>query len=562
MSTGEREDAGAMRASSLSGAGGPAPLGAAPPGDPEILVDVVTDAHSGAASGQSSPRGAALEAPKPATPLAAALPTPPAGAPVTQPTPEQAQRAKERIDSLVKEARATLGPEAAALWFEGGRLYESELFDFKNAAGHYQESHKADPTFVPVIHAARRLFAQLGKHGMVVVLIDEELKLPGAPSTALLVEKARIHETKLARPEDAVSLYQQALAVNAGYAPAIDGIVRHLEQRASWADVVKVLRAGAAATSRPSQRGAWLTETGRILEARLKDDAGALEAYEKADAESPGRRSVLEALRRLYARKGDAHALGDVLDRLADTAGSPAEAVTFLTERARMLAAGNDEKQAIAALEQAREKAPDDALILSELARLYERLEMWPSLVETLEAHARGTHDRAELLALFAEAGKLAEERLEDPERAIRLYGSCVEVDPSYTPALTALGKLFSKTKRFRELSSVYEVQIGATVDPLQKVSLLFKHAELLAAPPPHGLDDPTGALERLAEILKIQNGWVPALKMTSALLSRLERYEETLGETLADALLRPHKSYLAAVQAAMRVGDGALMAA
>ncbi len=503
-----------------------APAQGTPPGDtagdPELLVEEATGEFS---HKQQAAAPASAAAGEPAQPVAPPLPVPAAGAPPFQPTPEDAQRAKDRIDGLVKEARATEGAEAAPLWFEAGRLYESELGDFKNAAGHYQEAHKADAGFLPVIHGARRLFATLGKWGMVVVLIDEELKLPGAPQTALLVEKARIHETRLARPEDAVALYQQALQINPGYAPAIDGVVRHLEQRGAWGDIAKVLREGAERTPRPAQRAAWLLEVGRILEARLGDDAGALAAYEKADAENPGRRPVLEALRRLYARAGNASALGAVLERLADGASSAGEAVTFLCERARMLAAAGDERQAVAALEEARERAPDDALILGDLARLYERLEVWPSLVETLEAHARGTHDRAELLALFAEAGKLAEEKLQDVERAIRLYGSCVEVDPSYGPALTALGKLFAKTKRYRELSSVYDVQVSSAADAQQKVNLLFKQAELLA----DRLGDADGALLRLTEVLRLQQGWVPALKLASSLYARMGRWEELL---------------------------------
>lgn len=461
--------------------------------------------------------------PSPAVPVAPPLPLPPAGA-TPRPLPaEDVQAAKARIDALVHEARATTGAEAATLWFEAGRLFEYELRDYKSAAGHYQESHKADPLFLPVIHAARRLFAELGKWGMVLILIDEELKIPGAPVTALLVEKARILETRLARPDDAIALYQQALAHDRGDGPAIDGLLRHLEQRGSWTEVADVLRAGAAAARRVEQKGAWLVEVGRICEARLKDEDAAIAAYEEAERVMPARRLVLDSLRRLYARRSDMEKSGRVLERLADTAVTVSEAVTFLSERARMLASAGQENQAVEALELARERAPEDPLILGDLARLYERLEMWPSLVETLEAHARATRDRAEVLALFAEAGKLAEEKLQDPERAMRLYSSCIDVDPTYGPALTALGKLFAKAQRHRDLAKVYDFQIASTTDDQQRVNLLFKQAELLA----DKLSDPEAALQRLLFVLKLQPTWVPALKMTAALYARLERWED-----------------------------------
>lgn len=504
-------------------AGSGAALEQSGPLEVQVLTEVADEPGAGQQRTISNPFMAGFE---PAAPAAPPLPmVPPNAVAAAQPTEEAAQRARARIEATTKEAQASSGAEAAALWFEVGRLYEHELHDLRSAAGSYQEAHKADPGYLPVIHAARRLFAHLGKWGMVVVLIDEELKLPEAPVTALLVEKARLFETRLPRPDDAVALYQQALAADRGCSPAVDGLVRHLEQRAVWGEIVEVLRSSARATGRLAQRAAWLQEVGRICEARLKDDRAARAAYEEAEAALPGRRAVLESLRRLYARAGEVEKLGRTLERLSETAGSAGEAVTFLAERARLLAAAGNDRGAVAALEQARDRAPDDPLLLADLARLYERLEMWPSLVETLEAHGRCTHDRAELLALGAEAGKLAEEKLKDVERAIKLYGSCVEVDPGYGPALTALGKLFAKTKRYRELSSVYDVQISSASDPQQRSNLLFKQAELLA----DKLAEPEPALVRLQEVLKLQPGWVPAQKLNSALLARLGRWEELL---------------------------------
>lgn len=460
----------------------------------------------------------------PARALAPALPVVPHRpyAP-PQPLPEATQKMKERIDALVKEARAQHGSAAAALWFDAGGMYEHELGDLRNAAAHYQEAHKADPAFVPVIHAARRLFAQLGKWGMVVVLLDEELKLPGAPTATLLIEKARIHEAKLGKPDDALALYRQALAVDKGAAAAVDAVVRHLTLKGAYKEVIDVLRAAADSTPRADLKVAWLLELARMLEARAQDDAGALACYEAAHRLAPRRRNALEGVRRLSARRGDLRRLVEVLGLLAEAAGTSAEAVPFLFERARLCAQQGDDAAAVLALEVARERQPGDTLVLAELGRLYERLGSWAALCEVYEAQAAATHDVAERVALQGEAARLAEERIGDPEKAIALYRRCMEEDPSHHPALVALGKLYAKTGRLKELSGIFDVQIAATTEPHQRVPLLYKQAELLA----DKLGDSDAALERFLKILLIQPGYVPALKAASAIYSQQHRWED-----------------------------------
>jgi tetratricopeptide (TPR) repeat protein len=463
----------------------------------------------------------------PARPLAEALPyVPPQETEGPTPPPEQAERWQARIDGLVKEAQATgMIPEAAPLWFEAGRIYESELGRLREAATHYGEANKADPMFLPVIHAARRLFAQLGKHGMVVFLIDQELKLEGAPAAALLVEKGRIHETKLGQVAQAVDFYRQALEVDASYGPAVENLVRHLRQSDDWTEIAAVLEAAVDASQKLTQKVGWLVDLGRLAEAQLKDEGRALTYYERARELTPARRLILSALRRLYARIGDKKHLAVALDQLATTTSSPAEAVQYLMRRAQLLLADDDDRGAMLALESAMARAPQDTLVLGALVRLYEKHEAWGSLVEVMEAQARATHDVSEKVAIFAECGKMIEDRLDDKEKAIRYYYACIEQDPTYLPAIQALGKLYARSGRFKELADVFDVQVRSTKDEAQLVPLLFKLAELLV----EKLDQPDLAIDRLKQLLDIDAAYVPALKMLSSLYYRQQRWADLI---------------------------------
>jgi tetratricopeptide (TPR) repeat protein len=300
-----------------------------------------------------------------------------------------------RIDGLVKEARARAGdPSSAPLWFEAGRIYESALVSLRDAAQHYQEAHKADPTFLPVVHAARRLFAQLGKWQMVVVLIDEELKLPSTVKAPLLFEKGRIHETKLGKPDVAVTLYRDALAFDPAYAPAVLAITRHLTASGDTKGVVDVLVQAAGAATNPRQKKELIVERARNEESVLKNDAAAIAAFEEARALDPQDRPTLDALRRLYATTGQQEEkLTGVLEALSRVAMSAGEIVPLELERARIFQKRGEFDHAIGALVRAREHGPADTIVLSELARLLEQQEQWPELVDVLVTLVQHTHD-------------------------------------------------------------------------------------------------------------------------------------------------------------------------
>ncbi len=441
------------------------------------------------------------------------------------------QRVLARIEAIAKEARAIAveQPAAAApLWWEVGRLYEQELGNLRDAAMHYQEAHRVDPSFVPVIHAARRLFAQLGKWGMVVMLIDEEVRLPGAPVAMLLIEKARIHQTKLGRPDDAIALYQQVLGLEPAHPMAVDAVVRAWTARGAFGDVVTVLTKASAAATRTSLRAAWLVEAARLCETRLGDDARALELIDAADSLVPHRRPTLELRRRLAARRGDTKRQVEILRALAEVTGDVSDSVSLLMELARVVASAGEPaglREAVAALEDARARAPRDTAVLDELARLYERLELWPNVADCCEARALVSDERRERITWSIEAARVAEERLSETERAIRLYRVVVAEDPADQLALAALGRLFARTKRLDDLSHIYTVQIEAAADPHHKVALLFRHAELLA----FSMDDVDGAVARLREILTLAPGYAPASKMAEAIFSRLGRSAELL---------------------------------
>ncbi|MEW5850125.1 MAG: tetratricopeptide repeat protein [Myxococcota bacterium] len=508
----------------------PMPAAAAPVSAESVGL---TPAEEAAPAPASAWPGAqvATAPPAPAQPVSAPLPAVPGTIPPppTPPTPEEAARWQEAITSYEREAKA-LGTDkrAAPLWFEIGRTFEERLLQPRQAAAAYQQAFKTDPAFVPVIHAARRLFQDINNWAMVVTLLDAELAVERLPRVraGLLVERGRILESKLNKAEDAFTAYKNAFEADPAFQPALDAVCRILRARNNTAEIGEVLSRAVKALPEGASRAERGLEYARLLEAQLGDVERAVQVYAEVLSVNPGATAALQALERLYARLGRHEELINVLTRLWEASPNPEETASVPLAVARVMRyALNDDARAMAILERARHRTPRDAAILRALAEVYAAAGRHQEHVEVLLALATSAKDEKQRVALHFEAGNILEERLKDEAGAIAQYKAVVLVNPRFLPAVQALGRLFHKGQRWTELASMYEAEVAALEEPSQKVPRLFKLAELRA----DKLQDEEGAAACYREIIQLAPGYLPALKALGALFAAHNRWEELI---------------------------------
>ena len=477
------------------------------------------------------PGAAAPAAPKPAPRSAAPLPDiaaepPPAPTP---PAADEAARWQEAIASYEREAKA-LGAEkrAAPLWFEIGRIFEERLLQPRAAASAYQAAFKTDPSFVPVIHAARRLFYDISNWPMVVTLLDAELAVEtrARQRAALLLEKAHIQESKLNKPDEAANSYRGSFDADPTFAPALDALTRILRTRNELPLLAELLGRTVEALPRGPTRAERALELARLREGPLAQADTAVDAFREVLSCDPTHTLALQALERLYARLGRHEELITVLTALWEGAPNPEETASVPLAVARVARyALMDDARAVAVLERARHRTPKDAAILRALAELYAAAGRAQEQVETLLALASGAKDEKQRAALHFEAGTMLEERLKDESAAIQQYRAVVAINGRFLPALQALGRLYQRNGRFEDLAQMYEAEVATLDEPGQKVPRLFKLAELRLT----ALGDEDGAIACYREVLAQQPGYLPALKALGTLLGDAGRFEELI---------------------------------
>ncbi len=343
------------------------------------------------------------------------------------------------------------------------------------------------------------------------------------PATAKLAKRTGELYERHAKPERALVFYRRAHA----FAPdedqaSFDAIDRLLTKAARPADRVELYRSALDYRDEPAQRLETLHTIARIQEMDLSSDDEAIETHRAAievdDADGPS----LEALTRLYARRGRWRDLADLSRKRAEQSALPEDEAKFRLELGTILkdrlaepTAAIDEYQAVVdlappgdggvgaqavkALEALLATPEHKARIVELLRPIYEKADDWRHLILVNDERLGLASDASDKVAILRETAKLWEERGKDAAKAFEAMVRAFSLDPEDGDARGELDRLGGVTKRWDHLASAYESGIAQLEGPGQKELLLA-----LAQLHDKRRDDPRRALEAYDRLLKL----------------------------------------------------------
>lgn len=442
----------------------------------------------------------------------------------TNPNPptQSEDAARARIAALEAEARgqgATV--EAALLFHEIGLLWENPLKHPRNAAVAYQSAFKLAPRFLANIRAARRLFAEVGNWVMVVQLIDAERQGVESKRTqaALLFEKGQILEQRLSREADARLAFNEALSLEPEDVTLLIQLEQLFNEKADHTALVKVQKLLARVVADPGAKAHYLTAAGLLLEDRLKQLEEATACFREAFAIDRRDPMLIAAMKRVAQREGRLDEELAALAAEAEAQGPNAGPTYLQISKAYERLSRTDD--ALAALLAARKVSPQDPLILSELARIYEGQGRHQELADALLAWVGSITDESELIAVNLRLAGLYEEHLKKDDEAIKRYQAILTKVPGHGAALAGLGKLYHRSKNWEGLLGTFDAEIAAADDPKVKAGRIYKSAEVLE----ERLQNVDRAIERYNHCLQVSPGFLPAQKALARLYEQQGRW-------------------------------------
>ncbi len=411
-----------------------------------------------------------------------------------------------------------------ALLFRAARIFHTVIGDKERAEEVYSSLLALDPKDEIALLTRDEIRKSLGKYAEVVESLvgRSEEAAPGEERARIYAEIGRLCATEVRDAEQAVLAYARALCETPMTRDYADEIVELAEGSADlWGEALATLTQGVGSDVLSStERNKLLAYCGRWYEQKLARPDMALRAYQQILTTDPANEEAYEGLAGLFRKAHQWPELVATLVTRADAAGGSQRARDARTEAAEVYEQKlNDPTRATQLFAQVLAEDPSHPKAVDGTARIAERTGDFASLVVVLDRRAESLRGRDKTEALHKVAD-VYETRLDNLPEASRRYEAVLASEPHDFVALKGLDRIYTRTRKPRELLDNLEMQVAIAATPRQKITLLERMAKL------HEEEflNPTRASECLEQVLALD----PTSESAMSALARHYRQLQT----------------------------------
>ncbi|MBW2528211.1 MAG: tetratricopeptide repeat protein, partial [Deltaproteobacteria bacterium] len=429
------------------------------------------------------------------------------------------------------------GRRSAMLHYAKGRALEDLDSNYAAARKCFAQASTLDESSPLILKALQHCDLRAGDWAALERARQQEARSVDEDArhrAALMVERARLLETRLSDAESAAELYRGALELDPYAVGALQALKRLLYGRERWQELVDVLQREAEQSTDTGVRTMALFQLARVHSERLGSAQEAIEALVRAMRYSPHDRLVLEELIKLYEPTDETAGLAHTLEQLVEATTEPSERLAVVHRIAELydLRHGDDEKaapwyQAALGLD------PTFAPAITALDAIYAAQERWQAIIDMRLREAELAADPRRRAEAHARVATIFEVELEQPDVAAQHHAKALSLNPDREGSFKALARLHALADRHRELIELYERAIDRAKDEDVVIAYLFKIGALYE----DALHSPGLAIPAYRRVLDRQPSNLGAIHA-------LQRAAETSNhhEDLVDALEREAK--------------------
>jgi len=355
---------------------------------------------------------------------------------------ERKAEAVENVDSIV-----------SAL-LQVAEAYEERFDDSKAAIENYEKAAELSPSDLKALRGLERLYTQEGRFQDLLGILEREYEVVATERERIdiLMRLAQMWEQEFRKPDQAAERLEQVLDID----PLNDDALCYLEQlyrtMQRWDDLVRTYDRHASATADTEERVRIFRELGEVYATHKDDVEQAIDSYLNALSLNDQDIFSLQAVAKLYERKGDHAAALDSLGQMARVIDDAAEQVALKHRMGRIL--DQELGDRVSALEQfqaAIDIDPSHLPSLEAMRHIYVDSGDWVAAAKTVSLEVEYTEKDRKRAALLVELGRIRSERLDDEAGAVQAFEGASEADPDNEEALLPLVDAYLANDRFED---------------------------------------------------------------------------------------------------------------
>ncbi|MBO6939656.1 MAG: tetratricopeptide repeat protein [Deltaproteobacteria bacterium] len=439
---------------------------------------------------------------------------------------------------------------AAQLHMKAARIRENQLEDYDAAIAHYRRVLALDEMHLEAATSLERLF-QLNERyeELAQIYLKKAQILPSLEEQKqYLYRAATLYEELLERPQDSIKVYHQALELDPEDLPSMDKLIELNLRLEQWEPLLEIYNQKAEIVFDPEEKKRLYSEVGAVFEQELKDNAKAIDSYQRILEIDPDDIAALSRLDRLYQATEAWPDLLSVLEREADLAADPMEVIGFryriadlhhhqLDDAMRavdiyrdILDVQPEHQPTLDALEELIASNTEAVMSASVLEPIYRQLGNWPKLIAVHEVQIRHEEDPLRQVELLHQVAELYEMQLDDAPNAFAAYARALPLDNRHDVTLGSLERLAEYTDKWGEVTALYDTEIQRIREerPEDVIDMALRTAQIYEV----HLGDVNSAIDRYRYVVEADEAHVQAIEALDRLFEATERWAE-----LADIL-------------------------
>lgn len=429
------------------------------------------------------------------------------------------------------------------------RIYEDSVGDPNAAIDLYQKVLAVDPLSLDAAVALQDLYQATDRFTEMSAILQRKAEMLDdlELQKQALYQAATLEEDVLARPEQAIAVYEKVLELDAEDARSVDAMINLLLSQSAWKELLAAYSKKVDLVFDADEKKQVLYEVGAVYERELSDVELAIDTYQRVLELDPDDLTALGRLDVLYQTAENWPELLSVLSREAELTAEPEESVGYQfrvaslyetklsdVERAvdlyrELLAVQPDHEETLAALERLQQGEDAPLAASAVLESIYDSMGESSKLVEALKVQAKHSQDPYAGVELLQRIAALQEQELNQVDEAFVTYSRAVGLDSQNVNVLESFERLAMLTEGWKDAAKTYDAEIEQlAVEPERQVELGLRVAQVYEVQ----LDDVESAMSRYQAVLAAEPENRTALTSLDRLYTQTEKAKE-----LADVL-------------------------